>query len=460
MSQHLQRAQLLMNQQRYELAEEQLRLALADEENRGFTHGLLALCLLERERFDDAQEHAQQAIHEAPDESFSFYVLGRVLLERNRLAESEPVVRDAIRLNPYDADNFALLAEIARRGYRWSECLAATEEGLAQDPDNEWCINLRAMALVKLGRRDEAGQSIDAALQHNPEDGFTHANQGWTLLHDGQPQKAMEHFREALRLEPNLEWARLGIIEAMKAKFFLYRWMLGFFLWMTKFPPKVQIALVLGVMFGNRWLIQGMAAIPALAPYTGIIAWGYLFFVLMSWTASTLFNLVLCLSRFGRLVLNRTEKLGAGLAASCIVCGLAVGGLDALLSDFGVGWLIGGLFLGLLLPVTFTFQVEGRKQLISAVYSTGLFLLMCFTVWKLVQVDLLYEQLMEAARAADRSQKAPAEALVDLQPLKALELDFKLGAKDLMRWWDYCFNGIVWSTWLGLGLSVVPEPKR
>ncbi len=451
MSQHLQRAQLLMNQQRYELAEEQLRLALADEENRGVAHGLLALCLLERERFDDAQAHAQQAIHEAPDESFSFLVLGRVLLERNRLAESEPVVRDAIRLNPYDADNFALMAEIARRGYRWNECLAATEEGLAQDPDNEWCINLRAMALVKLGRRDEAGQSIDAALQHNPEDGFTHANQGWTLLHDGQPQKAMEHFREALRLEPNLEWARLGIIEAMKAKFFLYRWMLGFFLWMTKFPPKVQIALVLGVMFGQRWLANTMKAAPVLEPFAGFITVGYLLFVWMCWTAPTLFNLALRFNRFGRMVLNREEKLESTLAGVCITAWLLLGTYGFLVRiDSFNGWQDGLLFLGLLFPITYAFKVQGWKRAVFAAYTIGLLGVMLVTISKKISTGAAVTNFFAALPQGITKDEARELAKAKVLPM----------LENAWLWVRYSINGIVWSTWLGIGVSAMPEPKR
>ena len=58
------------------------------------------------------------------------------------------------------------------------------------------------MALVKLGRRAEAGSTIDETLRRNPEDDSSHANKGWTLLEAGQPNEAMKHFKEALRLNP------------------------------------------------------------------------------------------------------------------------------------------------------------------------------------------------------------------------------------------------------------------
>ena len=66
------------------------------------------------------------------------------------------------------------------------------------------------MALVRLGRRDEAGATLEAALARDPENAVTHANQGWARLHAGDFRGALEHFREALRLNPSLEWARAG----------------------------------------------------------------------------------------------------------------------------------------------------------------------------------------------------------------------------------------------------------
>ncbi|MDB5311521.1 MAG: tetratricopeptide repeat protein [Gemmataceae bacterium] len=46
---------------------------------------------------------------------------------------------------------------------------------------------------------------------------------GWALLHARQPAEALTHFREALRLDPTNEWARDGLIEALKARYWVYR---------------------------------------------------------------------------------------------------------------------------------------------------------------------------------------------------------------------------------------------
>jgi hypothetical protein len=146
----------------------------------------------------------------------------------------------------------------------------------------------------------------------------------------------MEHFREALRLDPNCQWARQGIVEAMKAHHFIYRVMLGYFLWMARLDSRVQWGIIIGAFFLPRVLGSIVKALPILAPLYLPIYLAYIAFVLMTWVADPLFNLVLRLNRFGRLVLTREQiiasnLLGLGLltAAGMMVAGIVTGWADA-----------------------------------------------------------------------------------------------------------------------------------
>src|SRR5436190_437945 len=267
MSPQLQRALLLFEQSRYEMAEAELRQSLSTDPHDAYSHALLGLCLAEREEFGSATEEAQQAIHLAPDFPFAHFALANILLHRDRHDEALPVINEALRLDPSDADSYSLLAAIHFEEKRWTEALEASERGLQQDSEHIGCTNLRAMALVKLGRRSEAGQTIDAALAKNPQNALTHANQGWTLLERGDPKKALEHFREALRLDPEHEWARRGIVEALKARHFIYAFMLRYFFWMSRLSGRVQWMVILGGYFGNQVLRAMSRSNPALQPW-------------------------------------------------------------------------------------------------------------------------------------------------------------------------------------------------
>ena len=259
-------------------------------------------------------------------------------------------------MEPEDADYFALLAQIRLNRRNWPGALEAAETGLQFDAEHVTCTNLRAMALVKMGRKEEAGLTIDAALAKNPENSVTHANQGWTLLHAGDHKKALEHFRESLRLDPQNEWARQGIIEALKAQNFLYAWMLKYFLWMSRLSSNAQWGVILVGFFGMRILRATAKTNPGLEPFVWPIQIIYLIFVFLTWTANPLFNLLLRLNKFGRMVLNREEIVASnwvgafvGIALLCLA--LAFAGFD--------GFLLGAMVFGFsVLPLAAIFQCQ------------------------------------------------------------------------------------------------------
>ena len=66
MSPHLERAYLLYEQRRYELAEKEIGQALTVNPNDARSLALLALCLLEQEKFTEATQRAQEAVGNAP----------------------------------------------------------------------------------------------------------------------------------------------------------------------------------------------------------------------------------------------------------------------------------------------------------------------------------------------------------------------------------------------------------
>lgn len=356
MNPHLERGLLLIQQSRYDLAEAELRQSLGLDPHDAYAHALLALCLLHREKFQEATEEASQAIHLSPDLPFAHYALAHVYFDRNRLPEALAAINEAIRLSPEDANQYALLSNIHHQERRWPSALAAAEQGLQFDPEHVACNNLRAMALVKLGRKSEAGATIDTALSRNPDNSMTHANQGWTLLERGEPKRAAEHFREALRLDPENEWARQGIIEALKARHFIYAWMLKYFLWMAKFSRRGQWTIVLAGYFGNRLLGVLADSNPKLAPWVLPLRILYITFALMTWLSYPIFNLLLRLNKFGRLVLSREQTIASNWFGACLLMAL-IGLGGCLVKGLDSPWIILSIVFGLLLlPVSAIFN--------------------------------------------------------------------------------------------------------
>lgn len=375
MNPNLERALLLYQQSRHELAESELRQALAAEPHDAFAHSLLGLCYCHRERLEDATDEVRQAIHLAPDFPFAHYAHARILYERNHHHEAQAAIEEAIRLDSSDADYFALLASIHFDQRRWSEALDAAEQGLKFDPEHIGCTNLRAMAMVKLGRKAEAGATIDTALARNPDNALTHANQGWTLLDKGAAKKALEHFREALRLDPDNEWARHGIVEALKARNIIYAVMLKYFLFMSKLSRRTQWMIILVGYFGNNALGSLARSNPALAPWVLPFRILYITFAVLTWTAYPMFNLMLRLNTFGRLALTPQQNIEANWVGASFF--LALGSLGGcIMMGFDSPWVMSLAVFGLLLlPLSGVFRcAEGwpRKTMIGIVVALTL----------------------------------------------------------------------------------------
>lgn len=367
-SPHLTRAQLLMDQGRTDMAEQELRRALAEDPHDFYAHALLALCLAEggKARGGEALSEAREAVGLAPDLGFSHYALARVHLAAGRDAEAERAIREAIALDPDEPDFRGVLAAILLDRRRWAEALEEADRGLEIEPDHVLCANLRATALVHLGRKGEAGATLRQALSRDPENAFTHANQGWALLHRGDRRGAMEHFRESLRLEPNNDWARAGLVEALKAGNPLYAAMLRYFLWMTRLDRRTQWMIVLGGFLGYRVVLRTARSNPEWAPFLYPLMAAYVLFVLLSWTADAFFNFVLFLSPTGRHALSREQRTGAMLMGAAVASGVGFG-VAALLTGAEVA--VMGALMSLLLLVPLAASLRARPGTTRRVVS-------------------------------------------------------------------------------------------
>jgi hypothetical protein len=190
-------------------------------------------------------------------------------------------------------------------------------------------------------------------LERAPENAWSHANQGWNCLHKNDPRRAQDHFREALRLEPDLEYARQGMLEALKARNPVYRGMLAYFLWMGRLSTKLQWAFILGTMFG----VRAVRTLAEERPELGVVLWPlvglFYLFIYLSWTAGPMFNLLLRFDRFGRLVLSRDERKATNWFGACVL--LLVGALTfwALGNPVGMFGAIVGAMLSVCVAITF-----------------------------------------------------------------------------------------------------------
>lgn len=308
-NQHLiSRALVLMETRRYADAEQMLIKGLVENPQDANALAILALCRISQDKNAEALTPAQQAVAIAPDSPFVLTTLGRALFFNNKPKEAREHLHAALQMDPTFSDAYMVLSQLEYHERNWEMALYNAERGLEHDPEDQSLVNLRAMALVKLNRNDEAAETVDYALYNDPEDGYSHSNKGWVNLHQSKYNEAVASFKEALRLNPNNEHAREGLKEAIKGKNWLYRGLLKYFLFMGRLSERNQWLVIIGLYVGMRFLRSISESNPALQPFIAPLIVAYMVFALATWIGKPLSNLFLRLHPVGKYALTDYEK--------------------------------------------------------------------------------------------------------------------------------------------------------
>jgi tetratricopeptide (TPR) repeat protein len=339
MSELLMRARLLRDHRRFDDSIAALHQHLAADPDSFIGHYELAVTrLLEGSDRTKALADIDRAITLSPDHPGAHAMRSMILHALDRDKEALAAADEARRLDPEMA--FAWFcrgnALLALRDLAGAE--EAARKSLELDADLMDASNLLATVLRLQKRFGEAEVEIERHLERDPENAWTFATAGWTALNRGQRDKAEQLFREALRLDPQLEHARVGLREAYKARSPFYRFFLKWVFFLQRHSEKNQWLIILGIFIAFRFGKALLTAIHPLAAVPLVVA--YLLFAFGGWLASGLGHFLLLKDPLARLSLNRSEKLD-GL----LVGGLFFGGLPLLV--LGVTVLPAGLaFLG------------------------------------------------------------------------------------------------------------------
>jgi tetratricopeptide (TPR) repeat protein len=322
----LERAEILIQQKRWNKALDELGQLSASEPENPLLLSLQARCRLELEEYDLAEESARRAVAAAPRFDYAFYVLSLILHDRGHTGESLLVMLQAVELDPSNSQYLGHTAYLYCDQKKWDQALELAEQGLEYDPKSTTCYNARARALSGLGRASEARSGLETYLAEDPSNPLTHANLGWLALEEGRHNEALEHFQQALNENPELEWARAGLLEALRARNVIYRVLLGYFFWMARLSSRAQWGVIFGGYFAYRFGLQFARTHPEAAPYLKPLFLLYVLFVYLTWTGPAVTNLLLRLSRHGRQLLNKQEILETNLtgwswllAAACFI---------------------------------------------------------------------------------------------------------------------------------------------
>jgi tetratricopeptide (TPR) repeat protein len=385
----LDRAGLLLQQNRFKDAEIRLRQVLEQEPRNDHALSMLSQCYLNTNQYEKSIDTIRQAISIAPNESFYLYLLGFAQYKTDQNFRAIDNLEKAIALNPYAAEYFGLIAFLFIEERKFEEALKKANEGLALEADNVTCLNARATSLNKLRRTDDAIDTMNTALAYDPDNEVTHNTVGWNLLERGRNKEAQNHFMEALRINPNYSGAKTGLKESLKSKLVLYKWLLQYSFWVRNKGKRFQAVLPIAFYIGFRALIaitEGNKNTESIAWVLGAV---YILFVITSWTIGSIANFVLLFHPLGKHSLSNTEKWGAVISVTALLMGIAMIALSGVTTGtvYEEGIIpIGMICISLALPlgqieypITFRNKSGKEKYAIGLVFF-GLITLLLYAV--------------------------------------------------------------------------------
>jgi tetratricopeptide (TPR) repeat protein len=242
------RANLLIGQRRYELAQRDCHEALAIDPNNPYAHSQLAICRMNLGDARAAHELARRTIELAPDLAEGYVrhawtivrdpafrdfkgpswwplqAAGGDSNDRRRYFAALRLLDDAIRIEPTRAYAWQLTSSCWRQLGEAQRSLDAADRGLAIAPRDVDLLERRAVALHMLGRNAEALEATRHALAINPEHPSSLHRLGQFLLRDRRYTEALHALIAAIRLNPHNPDLRNDLFEAMQTQGLFFRW--------------------------------------------------------------------------------------------------------------------------------------------------------------------------------------------------------------------------------------------
>jgi tetratricopeptide (TPR) repeat protein len=314
--------------------------------NRGFQ-------LIQISRYTDAERELQSAITLNPLNPHAYLLLAQCYNSwPGKEKKALEIVDRALALGPNDDHALALKAGILIDLDHDLEGLKTAEMALAIDPVNTFALKQQTRALLGLGRWRDAEENslhtlevaprdigalqllavsfrqmgkieqsrrvMDQVLAQVPNNPWAQVQAGQGALRAGDFRQADTHFREALRLDPNIEAARAGLIASLNSRVWFFRVHYQFRMWLlTQNTEVLRILLIVGLLSYNRLYFHFKDTLP--------IDWGVAVILILG--ALLLFpeyfaNCFLLMDPFARLALTQSEKTRAGLSGLAYLAGM------------------------------------------------------------------------------------------------------------------------------------------
>jgi tetratricopeptide (TPR) repeat protein len=160
---HLLAAQVMIRLQQEELAEEELKKAVAKDQRLPLVHFLLGELALFRGRFEDAAALTRAEIELNPANNQAWSQLGDIYVRQGKWDEAKAALQRSIWVSPFYSAPYILLGRVYTKTAEPAAAEAMLRRAIEYDPNNKQAHYLLGQVLQQAGRIEEARKELEIA---------------------------------------------------------------------------------------------------------------------------------------------------------------------------------------------------------------------------------------------------------------------------------------------------------
>jgi spermidine synthase len=184
-------------------AEADLKAALRLDSRLVEAHDALAQLYRAQKMWDLAEAHLRKAVALRPEDGKYLGHLADLYREGQRFSQAISQYRAAIAVTPQNPRLWSGLGMAYRGAARHDEALAALRQALSMDPENDLLQYQIGLTHVAARHLSDATIAFQAAALRDPVKPEAHLELGKLYALQGDKPKALESYRQALRLDPS-----------------------------------------------------------------------------------------------------------------------------------------------------------------------------------------------------------------------------------------------------------------
>ncbi|MYC69347.1 MAG: tetratricopeptide repeat protein [Gemmatimonadetes bacterium] len=196
---------------RFEEAETHFRRAIALDPQVGDAYLNLGTALYEQSRYEEALEATRIAVEQASVFSQAHTNLAEILSKLGRYDEAMNALAQAVALDPSSSQAAELhfrMGQMARENGQFEAAAEHYMHTLKADPHHAEALHWLATLRAQQQRYEEMLELLQRFVALHPNDAATYSNMGIALVFLGRNDEALRSFDQALSLDPTLENVR------------------------------------------------------------------------------------------------------------------------------------------------------------------------------------------------------------------------------------------------------------